>query len=62
MRIPFTNYHIVKETQDEFMGRDELIEALGEARKGHNSYGRRLSLRKAMRAAYNLKVVNGKSV
>ena len=62
MRIPFTNYHIVKdvvyeETGEQIVGKDELIKALRKAKSGGNSYDRRLSLRVAMKAAYNLKVI-----
>ena len=64
MRIPFTSYHIVREdeivleeTGEQISGKDEIIKALREAKRGRPSYGRRLALRRAMRAAYNLKVI-----
>lgn len=65
MKIPFTNLeiglihpgqHIVNETDIPVMGRDELIDALRKAKRG-NAYDRRKALRKAIRAAYKMKVV-----
>lgn len=64
MRIPFTNFHIVKadeivleETGEHIEGKDEIIAALREARIGRPAYGRRKALRRALMIAHNLKVI-----